>query len=111
MGEVNEHIIGRVCYSLDEEVTMEAFLKKAVGIMRVEDILLDDLPHVLRAYWQIGDVETAKSLEAIAIEKFLSLTPNQCANIMVQSGSSIHNAELVEICEKIVASGLDQISS
>jgi hypothetical protein len=50
-------------------------------------------------------------LENFAIEKFLSLTPNQCANIMVQNGHFIQNNELVEICEKIVAAGLDQISS
>lgn len=53
----------------------------------------------------------AAELEKYAIDKFLSLTPNQCANIMVQNGPQILDPELVEICEKIVASGLDQISS
>jgi hypothetical protein len=53
----------------------------------------------------------ATDLEKYAIEKFLSLTPNQCANIMVQNGHKMINVELVEICEKIVAAGLDQISA
>lgn len=53
----------------------------------------------------------ANKLEKLALEKFLTLTPNQCANIMVQNGHFIQNVELVEICEKIVASGLDQISA
>jgi hypothetical protein len=48
--DVDEHILGRVCYSLDEEYTMEAFLKKAAKKVDVRKISLDDLPHVLRAY-------------------------------------------------------------
>jgi hypothetical protein len=48
--EVDESILGRVCYSLDEEYTMEAFLKKAGKKVDYRKISLDDLPHVLRAY-------------------------------------------------------------
>jgi hypothetical protein len=48
--EVDEQVLGRVCYSLDEEYTMEAFLKKAGMKIDVRKISLDDLPHVLRAY-------------------------------------------------------------
>lgn len=84
--DVDEAVLGRVCYSLDEQVTMEAFLKKMSKKVDVRKISLDDLPHVLRAYQQIGDLQMATDLENFAIEKFLSLTPNQCANIMVQNG-------------------------
>lgn len=48
--DVNEQILGRVCYSLDEDYTMEAFLKKAGEEVDIRKISLDHLPHVLRAY-------------------------------------------------------------
>jgi hypothetical protein len=82
--DVNEEVFGRVCYSLDEEVMMESLLKKVK--IDVSKLSLDDLPHVMRAYHQVGNMEMKNSLETVAKNKFLSLTPNQCANIMVQCG-------------------------
>lgn len=82
--EINEDIFGTICYSLNEEVKMESLLKKIK--IDVSKLSLDNLPHVMRAYHQVGNLKMKNSLEAIAKDKFLSLTPNQCANIIVQCG-------------------------
>jgi len=82
--DINEDIFGTICYSLDEEVMMESLLKKIK--IDVSKLSLDNLPHVMRAYHQVGNLKMKNSLEAIAKDKFLSLTPNQCANIIVQCG-------------------------
>ena len=85
--DVNEEIFGRICYSLDEDVQMESLLKKVK--IDTNKLSLDDLAHVMRSFNQVGDLKMKAKLELLAKNKFLSLTPNQCANIMVQNGNSI----------------------
>ena len=51
-----------------------------------------------------------KSLEDYALKHFLSLTPNQAAQLIICHGANIQNAELVEICEKTIAADIDQIA-
>ena len=68
--------LGKICYSLDEDLKMKKLLTDMSGFLDHDKILLDDLPHLMRAYRQIEDVKTSESLEAFAIKKFLSLTPN-----------------------------------
>ena len=43
----------------------------------------------MRAYTQVENLKMKAELEFLAKNKFLSLTPNQCANIMVQNGNTI----------------------
>lgn len=60
---------------------MESLLKKVK--VDTDKLSLDDLPHVMRAFNQVGDLKMRSKLEHLARDKFLSLTPNQCANIIV----------------------------
>jgi hypothetical protein len=83
--------------------------KDAKKMAENDEISLDDLPFVISAYGNL-EMDTAHFQKA-AVRKFLSLTPTQCANMMIYSGSFIEDPELVEICEKVVASGVSDISS
>lgn len=39
----------------------------------------------------------------------MQITPNQAAQIIINYGEHIENAELVEICEKIIGTGLEKV--
>lgn len=59
--DVDEAVFGRICYSLDEDIKMESLLKKVK--VDPSKVSLDDLPHALRAYNQVGDIKMRLSLE------------------------------------------------
>lgn len=77
---------------------------------------LDDVPRLMQAYELANKGENAnvsrtlKALEDYALKHFLSLTPNQAAQIIICHGANIQSAELIEICEKTIAADIDQIA-
>lgn len=70
---------------------------------------MEDLPYILRAYQGENIEESAdellQELESYAVKYFKSMTANQAANLIINHGNYMKNAELVEICEKLVVHG------
>jgi len=84
--------------------------------LKDQKVALDDVPHLLQAYELANEGEDAnvnralKALEDYALKHFLSLTPNQAAQLIICHGANMQSAELVEICEKTIAADIDQIA-
>ena len=74
---------------------------------------LEELPHIMKAY-HTANVEgeydlLIDMLEEYTLKNFMSMTPSLAAQLIITCGEHLHSAQLVEICEKLIASGLSQM--
>ena len=54
-------------------------------------------------------VNLLTKIEEYVLDHFMSLTANQAAQIIKHNGDHIQSAELVEICEKLIAVKIEDI--
>ena len=57
------------------------------------------------------DESIREQLEQYILQRFLNLTIHQTAGLIINCGDIIDNQELIEVCEKVVASGIDEYSN
>lgn len=74
-----------------------------------EEVSLDDIAYIINAFG-ISQLKTDR-LEKFVLRNFLRLTPKQSAQIMIQAGHWIEEPEIVEICEKVLASNISEITA
>jgi len=67
-----------------------------------------DIAQLLKIY--NGNETLAEQLENLAMSSALTLSTKSAGEIMINAGHVIKQVELVEICEKVVVSGLDLYS-
>ena len=103
---------------LDTEFDYSPFLEKATQqvqkFIKNKSLKLEYLPYIMSAYGAAADkIEGADTilemLEDYALDNFQQLTAQQTANLIIMNGDIIHSAELVEICEKIIAANIDEL--
>lgn len=115
--KIDARIFGQICYTIDEEATMSSFINKVQSRcllwMKTNELELEELPDVLRAFHlnNEGGIydEIIERLENYALKNFIGLTTAQAANLIIQNGYNLKNAELVEVCEKIIAPGINEM--
>lgn len=110
--------LGMLMTGIDTDFKYDAFLTKAVK--QVEKFLKDNsldleyLPYVMSCYGGAnveGAADLILKLENYALDNFQELTAQQAANLIIMNGDIIESAELVEICEKVIAANIDSLQN
>ena len=106
---------GKICYCIDDEMKLESFVNSHESQLKEwiksSQISFDDIPFILKAVnVNECDVNIIHDIETDLVNNFTRITAVQAANLIIHCGQHIRNPELVEICEKLVVNGLDEVA-